>query len=495
MSRNPAAPQPTGFVPVLRYRDVGVAVDWLERAFGFARHHTVEGDDGAIVYAQMRCGTGLIMLVPEGQSDLDRLMCQPAEAGGLETQVCYVVIQDAAAHCVRAAEAGARIVLALATDDRDGAGYSCRDLEGHVWSFGTYNPADAAAATDPAPASDTTDAPISAAAEASAQDTSTAPTPPRRTASNMAAIAAAVTLAVLAGGAGVFAAFQGALSSLAGAEAVELEEQRAVAEALPDTQPDTETGERLREALATAESAAEAARLAEQKVAAAEKARESAEAAAAAASATAAAERDKAEAMRLSFVTDAQKAEDALTEARTARANAELERSRLEHQLEAEKRAHAERVATVEALTDRVQALEGPSGAARLGAPAASDATRQTSTANTEPAAPTEANSETSRASPAAAETTEATASETQDQPDVTGSIDENPADAEADRAGSDSVSDQTEAQKSRSAGRRSAQKSTPKRKPQKTVARAAAPSKPPQVLEPSTKQWPYDSW
>jgi uncharacterized glyoxalase superfamily protein PhnB len=36
--------------------------------------------------------------------------------------------------------AGAEIVLPLEDKDYGGRGYGCRDLEGHVWSFGDYDP-------------------------------------------------------------------------------------------------------------------------------------------------------------------------------------------------------------------------------------------------------------------------------------------------------------------------------------------------------------------
>ena len=57
--------------------------------------------------------------------------------GEASTQVCYLVVPDVDAHYRRAAIAGAHIELAPGSDGFGGAFYSCRDLEGHVWSFGT----------------------------------------------------------------------------------------------------------------------------------------------------------------------------------------------------------------------------------------------------------------------------------------------------------------------------------------------------------------------
>jgi uncharacterized glyoxalase superfamily protein PhnB len=36
--------------------------------------------------------------------------------------------------------AGAEILIDIKTEDYGGRGFTCRDLEGHIWSFGTYDP-------------------------------------------------------------------------------------------------------------------------------------------------------------------------------------------------------------------------------------------------------------------------------------------------------------------------------------------------------------------
>ena len=45
-----------------------------------------------------------------------------------------------AAHHARAVAKGAKVVYPLKTEDYGGRGYSCLDLEGHLWHFGTYDP-------------------------------------------------------------------------------------------------------------------------------------------------------------------------------------------------------------------------------------------------------------------------------------------------------------------------------------------------------------------
>ena len=127
-------------VPTLRYRDVAAAIEWLCGAFGFERHLVVPGEDGAVRYAELTFGDGMIMLGPVEDSAFGGLMTQPADAGGAETQICYLFVADAAAHCARAKAAGAEIVLDIEEEDGGARGYSCRDPEGHIWNFGTYDP-------------------------------------------------------------------------------------------------------------------------------------------------------------------------------------------------------------------------------------------------------------------------------------------------------------------------------------------------------------------
>jgi hypothetical protein len=82
----------------------------------------------------------MIMLGSVQDSDLDAVMRQPDEIDGAETQSCYLVIGDADAHYAKAKAAGAEIVLEIKNDGYGRRGYSCRDPQGHIWNFGTYNP-------------------------------------------------------------------------------------------------------------------------------------------------------------------------------------------------------------------------------------------------------------------------------------------------------------------------------------------------------------------
>jgi uncharacterized glyoxalase superfamily protein PhnB len=124
----------------MRYRDVATAADWLCTAFGFEKQTVLTDDSGAPLYAQLTFGRALLMLAPVGDSPIEKFMKQPDEIGGAETQSCYIVVDDADAHNARAKAAGADIVLDVEDDSFGGRGYTCRDPEGHIWTFGTYDP-------------------------------------------------------------------------------------------------------------------------------------------------------------------------------------------------------------------------------------------------------------------------------------------------------------------------------------------------------------------
>jgi carbohydrate kinase (thermoresistant glucokinase family) len=137
---SPAADTVVTIIPCLRYRDALAAIEWLCRAFGFEKH-AVYADGETVHHAQLTFGNGMVMLgSADNRSAWGKRMVQPDEIGGRETQACYVIVADCPAHYARAKAAGAVIEDELETKDYGGSGYSCRDLEGHLWSFGDYDP-------------------------------------------------------------------------------------------------------------------------------------------------------------------------------------------------------------------------------------------------------------------------------------------------------------------------------------------------------------------
>ena len=128
-------------IPSLRYRNALAAIDWLVRAFGFEKNAVFMGDNDTVAHAQLTYQGGMIMLgsVDNG-SEYGKLTVQPDEIGLRETKGIYVAVPDADAVYATAKAAGAEMVLDIRDMDYGGRGFTCRDLEGHLWSIGSYNP-------------------------------------------------------------------------------------------------------------------------------------------------------------------------------------------------------------------------------------------------------------------------------------------------------------------------------------------------------------------
>lgn len=127
-------------IPTLKYQDAAATIDWLCKAFGFERHLVVPGANNTIEHAQLTLQGGMIMLGSARDTAFDALQKPPRAIGGVVTQSVYIIIHDVDSHHARAVAAGAEIVMAPADQDYGGRFYSCRDPEGHLWNFGSYNP-------------------------------------------------------------------------------------------------------------------------------------------------------------------------------------------------------------------------------------------------------------------------------------------------------------------------------------------------------------------
>ena len=126
-------------MPCLTYREAQAAVEFLCKAFGFKKKMVVEGDGGSIAHAELTLGNAMVMLGSHQDTAYGKLVTTPREVG-ICTQTIYLVVPDPDAHHDRAKTAGAEIIVALKTQDYGGRDYTCRDPEGHVWTFGTYDP-------------------------------------------------------------------------------------------------------------------------------------------------------------------------------------------------------------------------------------------------------------------------------------------------------------------------------------------------------------------
>ncbi len=127
----------SNIIPALRYRDAERALEWLKLAFGFEEKAVHRGDDGAIRHAELSLGGGVVMF---GQYDDQGWLGGEPPDPLSSTVSIYVVVEDPDAHHERAAAVGARIVRELVDQRYGSREYSARDLEGNLWSFGTYDP-------------------------------------------------------------------------------------------------------------------------------------------------------------------------------------------------------------------------------------------------------------------------------------------------------------------------------------------------------------------
>ncbi|MER6166601.1 VOC family protein [Streptomyces violaceorubidus] len=121
--------------PTLRYADARAAIRQLTEAFGFTARAVYEGADGSVAHAELAQGNGVVMLGSKGTGGrFDEAMKGGGPAG------VYVVVADVDAHHRRAVEHGAEILMPPTDQDYGSRDYMARDLEGNVWSFGTYAP-------------------------------------------------------------------------------------------------------------------------------------------------------------------------------------------------------------------------------------------------------------------------------------------------------------------------------------------------------------------
>lgn len=127
-------------IPCLYYRDASKAIDWLCDVFEFERKAVYKNDAGGVMHAELTFGAGMIMLGDNREGPFGRLMKHPREIDGCETQAPYVIVADADEIYARVVKAGCEILVAIKDESYGGRGFMCRDLEGHVWSFGTYDP-------------------------------------------------------------------------------------------------------------------------------------------------------------------------------------------------------------------------------------------------------------------------------------------------------------------------------------------------------------------
>ena len=129
-------------VPFIGYEDAAAAIDWLERAFGFAEDRDARHEEsGAITHAELDLeGATIYLSTPKGYASPRRLretsdLARNAYDNPWVIDGHFVEVSDVDAHHTRAVAAGAR-VLRPPAEGRGMRSYSAEDPEGHRWMFG-----------------------------------------------------------------------------------------------------------------------------------------------------------------------------------------------------------------------------------------------------------------------------------------------------------------------------------------------------------------------
>src|SRR4030095_4330705 len=95
---------------------------------------------GEVNHAELVFGDSMIMVAAFQHSPFEKLVVHPDQIGGVETQACYLVVADVEAHYTKVKAKNAEIIFGVKVENGSGQGYACRDPEGHLWMFGTYDP-------------------------------------------------------------------------------------------------------------------------------------------------------------------------------------------------------------------------------------------------------------------------------------------------------------------------------------------------------------------
>lgn len=130
----PKTPDPTVWI-CLSYNDAPAAIRFLVDAFGFVERavYTDANDPQIVEHAELRWPEGGGVMLGSAQRPDSVHDQMPAGVG-----TAYVVTDKPDAIHERAVAAGATIVRGLTDEDYGSRGFTARDPEGVLWSFGTY---------------------------------------------------------------------------------------------------------------------------------------------------------------------------------------------------------------------------------------------------------------------------------------------------------------------------------------------------------------------
>lgn len=125
----------TAVWPCLSFSDARAAADFLTKAFGFEETaiYPREDNPSIIEHGELRWPLGGgIMFGTAGKDDGAFAQRVPGQ------DAVYIVCDKPDELFARATAAGATVVRGLVDEDYGSRGFTVRDPEGNLWSFGTY---------------------------------------------------------------------------------------------------------------------------------------------------------------------------------------------------------------------------------------------------------------------------------------------------------------------------------------------------------------------
>jgi PhnB protein len=116
--------------PYLYYEDLGSALTFLSKAFGFRKYgRAMSGPDGKLNHAAMKLGDDVIMMGYPGSKYKNPRRLKQA------TQCLYINVNNVEKHFERAKKAGAKIISEPEDTFYGHRRYGAEDPEGHQWYF------------------------------------------------------------------------------------------------------------------------------------------------------------------------------------------------------------------------------------------------------------------------------------------------------------------------------------------------------------------------
>ena len=134
-SKDPRMEGMPWLMPYLTVRDPAKAISFYEKAFGFKKINSVQGEDGSLQHVEMKQEEAVIMFGPEGA--YGGTAKAPATSKVESGISLYVYCRDVDARYEQAKAAGAEVVMEL--QDAFWGDRTCqfKDPDGYRWSFAT----------------------------------------------------------------------------------------------------------------------------------------------------------------------------------------------------------------------------------------------------------------------------------------------------------------------------------------------------------------------